>query len=59
MIPRSHFFAREGRAIQLALIGTTVLFILIMIVTWVASERANPVMLDLETGKPAAKRPAL
>lgn len=34
-------------------------FLTLMIVTWVAAERADPVLLDLETGQPMQRRPAL
>ena len=59
LTPKSSFFRAEGFAIKAILWGTTALFIGIMIATWVASERAHPVFLDLETGKPVAKKPAL
>jgi hypothetical protein len=59
MIPKSSFFPSEGRVLQALFWGIGVLFVGIMIVTWVASERARPVLLDLETGKPVAQRPAL
>lgn len=38
---------------------TMALFIGVLIVAWVASERAHPVFLDLQTGKPVAQRPHL
>jgi hypothetical protein len=59
MIPKFSFFRLEGRLLQFLLWGTTVLFIGIMILTWVAAERANPVLLELETGKPVQQKPAL
>lgn len=59
MIPKSSFFPAEGRVLQALLWGISALFLGIMVVTWVASERARPVLLDLETGKPVAQRPAL
>lgn len=52
MIPRASFFRREGKVLAAILWATAALFIGIMIATWIAAERANPVMLDLETGKP-------
>jgi hypothetical protein len=36
------------------LVGTTVLFFIIMGITWRLAEQANPVLLNLETGKPVA-----
>jgi hypothetical protein len=58
-IPKASFFRFEGRLLQLVLWGAGALFIGIMILTWVASERANPVLLDLETGRPVQQKPAL
>ncbi len=54
--PRSSFGSGEGRLIQAVLLGTTVLFFVIMGVAWRMAEEANPVLLDLETGKPVAAR---
>jgi hypothetical protein len=59
MTPRFHFFRAEGAALRVILWGTTALFLTIMVVTWVLAERARPVFLDLQTGKPVAKKPAL
>lgn len=59
MIPRSSFWKSEGRLLQGLLWLISALFIGIMIVTWRAAEKAAPVMLDLETGKPVAERPVL
>lgn len=59
MTPRAAFGRLEGRVLQLLLWATAGVFLAIMIVTWVLSERANPVLLDLETGKPVAEKPAL
>jgi hypothetical protein len=54
--PRSSFGPGEGRLIQVILFATMVLFFLIMGVAWHLAEEANPVLLDLETGKPVATR---
>ncbi|HEX4953999.1 MAG TPA: hypothetical protein VF017_11470 [Thermoanaerobaculia bacterium] len=59
MTPRSSFFAGEGQMLKLLLWAISVLFIAIMVVTWVLAERAKPVLLDLETGRPVAERPKL
>ncbi len=59
MTPKAAFGRLEGRVLQAVLWVTGGLFIAIMIVAWVAAERANPVLLDLETGRPAASKPAL
>lgn len=58
MTPKASFALCEGRLLKLLLWGIGALFVGIMIVTWVASERARPVLLDLETGQPVAQRPA-
>lgn len=59
MTPRSFFFRREAGILAVALWGVMFVFITILVYVWVASERAHPVFLDLSTGKPVAKRPAL
>jgi hypothetical protein len=59
MTPKASFFKREGALIAALLWFTMALFIGVLIVTWVASERAHPVFLDLQTGKPVAHRPSL
>jgi hypothetical protein len=59
MIPKASFGRHEGRLLQGLLWAIGALFVGIMIVTWVAAERANPLLLDLETGKPVKQRPAL
>jgi len=59
MIPKASFGRHEGRLLQGLLWLTGVLFVAIMVATWVAAERANPVLLDLETGKPVTQKPAL
>ncbi|HBL30528.1 MAG TPA: hypothetical protein DD490_27145 [Acidobacteria bacterium] len=59
MIPRASFWKSEGRLLQGLLWLISALFICIMVITWKASEKAHPVLLDLETGKPVAERPAL
>ncbi|MBX7187896.1 MAG: hypothetical protein K1Y01_22330 [Vicinamibacteria bacterium] len=55
--PRASFIRGEGRLLQVLLVGTTVLFFIIMGITWRLAEQANPVLLDLETGKPVAQAP--
>lgn len=55
MTVRSSFWKREGTLLKVILWATAALFFGIMIVTWVASERADPVLLDLETGEPIRK----
>lgn len=55
MTPKSSFFSREGKVLAGLLWATAALFIGIMIATWIGAERAQPVFLDLETGKPAGQ----
>jgi hypothetical protein len=50
--PKASFSSREGRILLSLLWITAALFIAIMVATWIGAERANPVLLDLETGKP-------
>lgn len=59
MIPKHAFFEAEGRALQVLLWVAAAVFLAIMAATWIASERAAPVLLDLETGQPVQQRPAL
>ncbi|HXK10105.1 MAG TPA: hypothetical protein VMT70_10700 [Vicinamibacteria bacterium] len=59
MTPKASFGRHEGRVLQCLLWATGAVFIAILVVAWVMAERANPVMLDLETGKPVAQKPAL
>lgn len=56
--PRASFGPSEGRLIQALLVASTVLFFIIMGIAWRVSVEANPVMLDLDTGKPVAAAPA-
>ncbi len=55
MTPKASFSKKEGKVILGLLWAATALFIGIMIATWIASERAHPVLLDLETGKPVGQ----
>jgi len=59
MTPKSSFGRHEGRVLQWLLWVTGAVFVAILVIAWVLAERANPVMLDLETGKPVAEKPAL
>lgn len=59
MIPRFAFLDGEGRLLSALLWGMSALFVAIMVIAWIAASRARPVMLDLETGRPVAERPAL
>jgi hypothetical protein len=57
--PKASFGRHEGRVLQALLWATGAVFIALLVLTWVAAERARPVLLDLETGKPVAEKPAL
>jgi hypothetical protein len=59
VIPRFSFLEGEGRLLSIVLWLMSALFLGIMVVAWIAAERARPVLLDLETGKPVTERPAL
>lgn len=52
MTPKSSFSSREGKILVTLLWVVAALFIGIMVATWIGAEKANPVLLDLETGKP-------
>jgi hypothetical protein len=53
------FVARPGRPFVVMLWAVALLFIGIMVATWVASSRANPQFLNLEDGKPMTEKPTL
>ncbi len=55
--PKKSFFGGEGRLLRALLWGVSALFIGIMVWAWVASVRARPVLLDLETGRPVDQSP--
>ena len=57
MTPRAFFLRAEGRVLGVILWATAAFFMVLLVVAWIASERAHPVLLDLETGRPVAKRP--
>lgn len=59
MTPKASFSPREGKLLAVLLWTTAALFIGIMIATWIGAERANPVFLDLESGRPSQHRPPL
>jgi len=59
MTPKASFSPREGKLLGALLIGTLALFIGILVVAWIGSERAHPVFLDLKDGKPVTHQPVL
>lgn len=56
MTPKASFLNNEGKMILTLLWITAAVFIAIMIAAWVGAERAQPVLLDLETGQPVEQR---
>lgn len=58
MTPKASFSPFEGKLLGVLLGFTLALFVGVMIVAWIACERAHPVLLDLQTGKPVPERPA-
>lgn len=56
MTPKASFSSHEGKMILMLLWITAAVFIAIMIAAWVSAERAQPVLLDLETGQPVEQR---
>ena len=56
--PKSSFFPSEGRVLQALLWIVSVAALLGLVWVWRGSQKANPVLLDLETGKPVPTRPA-
>ena len=58
MTPKSSFSPSEGKVLMGLLWATAALFIGIMAAAWIGAERANPVLLDLETGQPVRQSPA-
>lgn len=56
MTPKASFSSREGTLLLTLLWVTAAVFIGIMIAAWVSAEQAQPVLLDLTTGKPVEQR---
>jgi hypothetical protein len=52
--PRSSFFQSEGRLLYALLWIMSFAAIVGLVWVWLGAQRANPVLLDLETGKPVA-----
>jgi hypothetical protein len=52
--PKSSFFQGEGRFLSALLWIVSFAAIIGLLWVWRGSERAHPVLLDLETGKPVA-----
>lgn len=57
--PRHSFFSDDGRVLRALFWVTLVAFFAGLIWVWLGARRAAPVMLDLETGRPVAKKPVL
>ncbi len=56
--PRSSFFASEGRVLYALLWILSFVTLVGLVWVWRGSQKANPVLLDLETGKPVPTRAA-
>lgn len=56
--PRASFFMAEGRILFAILWLMSLATLLGLLWVWRGSQKANPVLLDLETGKPVPTRPA-
>ncbi len=52
--PKSSFFPGEGRFLYALLWVVSFAAIVGLIWVWLGSRKANPVLLNLETGKPVA-----
>ncbi len=57
--PRHSLFRDDGKVLVALFWVTLFVFVVGLVTTWIGSKRANPVMLDLKTGQPVAKKPAL
>lgn len=57
--PRHSLFRDDGKVLVALFWITIAVFAVGLVTTWVGSKRANPVMLDLQTGQPVAKKPVL
>jgi len=56
--PRASFFASEGRVLYALLWIVSFAALLGLVWVWRGAQKAHPVLLDLETGKPVATTPA-
>ena len=57
--PKHSLFENEGNLLIVLFWVTLAAFVVGVVTTYVGSSRANPVMLDLTTGQPVAKKPSL
>ena len=57
--PRHSLFRDDGKVLMAIFWVTLAAFSVGLLTTWIGSKRANPVMLDLQTGQPVAKKPPL
>lgn len=56
--PRSAFFSGEGRLLLVLFWGMAALCLAGLVWVWIGSERAKPVLLNLETGQPVPTKPS-
>ncbi len=57
--PRHSLFRDDGKILIVLFWITLGAFAVGLLTTWLGSRKANPVMLDLKTGQPVAKKPPL
>ncbi len=57
--PKHSLFENDGKVLIVLFWMTLAAFAVGVVTTYVGSKRANPVMLDLQTGQPVAKKPSL
>ncbi|MBI5445829.1 MAG: hypothetical protein HY900_32015 [Deltaproteobacteria bacterium] len=57
--PKHSLFKNDGKVLIALFWMTLAAFVVGVVTTYVGSKRANPVMLDLQTGQPVAKKPSL
>jgi uncharacterized membrane protein YoaK (UPF0700 family) len=57
--PKHSLFKNDGKVLIVLFWMTLAAFVVGVVTTYVGSRRANPVMLDLTTGQPVAKKPSL
>jgi hypothetical protein len=56
--PKASFFPGEGRVLYALLWIVMFAGLVGLVWVWLGARKANPVLLDLETGKPVPTRPA-
>ncbi len=54
--PKHSLFPDDGKVLIALFWITLAAFSVGLLTTWIGSKRANPIMLDLQTGQPVAKK---